>query len=65
MQAYTAARARAHAHAMPIAGCSRSGTISCEAVLLERELEILRSQRRRRPPKQHPHYAPKECAEIL
>ncbi|MEQ8850448.1 MAG: DDE-type integrase/transposase/recombinase [Phycisphaerales bacterium] len=66
IQGYTAARARAYAHAMPMVRLlAERDHAHGEAVLLERELEIFRSQRRRKPPKQRSHYSPKERAEIL
>ncbi|MEQ9207267.1 MAG: integrase core domain-containing protein [Phycisphaerales bacterium] len=66
MRGYLAARARAFEHPMPMVRLlAQRDHAHSDAVLLERELAIYRSQRRRKPAKQRPHYAPQERAEIL
>lgn len=66
MHAYTEARARAFAHASPMVRLlAARDHAHAEAVLLERELAIFRSQRRGRPAKTRPHYTPQERSEIL
>ena len=66
MQAYVAARARAFGYpsAMVRVLAQRDHAYS-DAVVLEREIAIFRSQRQGHPAKKRPHYAPKERAEIL
>jgi len=66
MRGYLAARARAFGHPSPMVRvlAQRDHAYS-DAVLLERELAIFRSQRQGRSPKTRAHYAPKERAEIL
>jgi len=66
MRGYLAARARAFEHPMPMVRLlAQRDHAHSDAVLLERELAIYRSQRQRKPAKQRPHYAPQERAEIL
>ena len=61
-----AARARLLTHASPLVRLmAQRDTLNHETALLERELAVFRSQRQRRAPKQRPHYAPEERAEIL
>lgn len=66
MRGYLAARARAFEHPMPMVRLlAQRDHAHSDAVLLERELAIYRSQRQRNPAKHRPHYAPQERAEIL
>ena len=66
MRTYMAARARALSHPSPVTRLlARRDHAYAEAVLLERELAIYRSQRQRYPAKRRPHFAPQERAEIL
>lgn len=66
MRGYLAARARAFEHPMPVVRLlAQRDHAHSDAVLLEHELAIYRSQRQRKQAKQRPHYAPQECAEIL
>ena len=66
MRGYHAARARAFKHPMPVVRLlAQRDHAHTDAVLLERELAIYRSQRQRKSAKQRPHYAPQERAEIL
>ncbi|MEM9082058.1 MAG: helix-turn-helix domain-containing protein [Planctomycetota bacterium] len=66
VRGYVTARARALGHPSPMVRvlAQRDHAYS-DAVLLERELAMFRSQRQGRTPKTRPHYAPKERAEIL
>ncbi len=66
MRGYITARARAFGHPSPMVRvlAQRDHAYS-DAVLLERELAIFRSQRQGRTPKMRAHYAPKERVEIL
>ncbi|MEM9082673.1 MAG: DDE-type integrase/transposase/recombinase [Planctomycetota bacterium] len=66
MRGYLTARARAFSHPSPMVRilAQRDHAYS-DAVLLQRELAIFRSQRQGRSPKTRAHYAPKERAEIL
>ncbi len=66
MRGYLAARARAFEHPMPMVRLlAQRDHAHSDAVLLERELAIYRSQRQCKPAKHRPHYAPQERAEIL
>lgn len=66
MRGYLAARARAFEHPMHMVRLlAQRDHAHSDAVLLERELAIYRSQRQNKPTKQRPHYAPQERAEIL
>ena len=66
IRGYLAARARAFEHPMPMVRLlAQRDHAHSDAVMLERELAIYRSQRQRKPAKQRPHYAPQERAEIL
>ncbi len=66
MQAYMVARARAFEHPSPMLRMlAQRDHAHSDAVLLERELAIYRSQRQRRPAKRRPHFAPQERCEIL
>ena len=66
MRGYLAARTRAFEHPMPMVRLlAQRDHAHSDAVLLERELAIYRSQRQRKPAKHRPHYAPQERAEIL
>jgi transposase-like protein len=66
MGAATTARARMLAHASPLIRLLGQRDALChENSLLERELEVFRSQRQRKAPHQRPHYAPEERARIL
>ncbi len=63
---YLAARARAFEHPMPMMRLLvQRDHAHSDAVLFERELAIYRSQRRRKPSKHRPHYAPQERVEIF
>lgn len=60
------ARTRMLDHASPIVRMmAQRDASSHDAALLEREIEIFRSQRQRRPAHQRSHYAPTERAQIL
>lgn len=66
MQAYMVARARAFEHPSPMLRLlAQRDHAHTDAVLLERELAIYRSQRQRWPTKRRPHFAPQERSEIL
>ncbi|MEM7671361.1 MAG: hypothetical protein AAF317_19925, partial [Pseudomonadota bacterium] len=66
MRAAVLARTRILDHASPIVRMTgQRDAAGHDAALLDRELEIFRSQRRRKPAHQRPHYAPSERAQIL
>lgn len=66
MRAAVLARTRMLDHASPIVRMmGQRDAASHDAALLERELEVFRSQRHRKPSHQRPHYAPAERAQIL
>ncbi|MEM1027022.1 MAG: DDE-type integrase/transposase/recombinase [Planctomycetota bacterium] len=66
MRSYMVARVRAFAQGSPVLRLlAERDHAHSEAVLLERELAIFQSQRRRYPAKHRPHFAPQERAEIL
>ena len=66
MRAAVLARTRMLDHASPIVRMmGQRDAASHDAALLERELEVFRSQRRRKQSHQRPHYAPAERAQIL
>jgi putative transposase len=66
MRAAALARTRMLDHASPtVRMMGQRDAASHDAALLERELEVFRSQRRRKPSYQRPHYAPAERAQIL
>ncbi|MEL6796501.1 MAG: DDE-type integrase/transposase/recombinase, partial [Planctomycetota bacterium] len=66
MRAAVFARTRMLDHASPIVRMmGQRDAAGHDAALLERELEIFRSQRRRKPAHQRSHYAPAERAKIL
>ncbi|HCT45806.1 MAG: hypothetical protein CMJ35_11730 [Phycisphaerae bacterium] len=66
MRGYLAARARAFEHPMPMVRLlAQRDHAHSDAVLLERELGIYRSNRQRKPAKHRPHYVPQGRAEIL
>ncbi|MEO1584243.1 MAG: DDE-type integrase/transposase/recombinase [Planctomycetota bacterium] len=66
MRAAVLARTRMLDHASPIVRMmGQRDAAGHDAALLERELEIFRSQRYRKPSHQRPHYSPAERAQIL
>ncbi|MEM9752934.1 MAG: DDE-type integrase/transposase/recombinase [Planctomycetota bacterium] len=66
MRSYMVARVRAFAQGSPVLRLlAERDHAHSEAVLLERELAIFQTQRRRYPAKHRPHFAPQERAEIL
>lgn len=65
-QSYGIARARALTN--PLASVrtkAQRDHLYTEAALLERELEIFRSQRLSKPPRQRAHFSPEQRAEIM
>lgn len=66
MRAAVLARTRMLNHASPIVRMmGQRDAAGHDAALLERELEVFRSERRRKPSHQRPHYSPSERAQIL
>ena len=66
MRAAVLARTRMLDHASPIVRMmGQRDAAGHDAALLERELEVFRSQRRRKLAHQRPHYSPAERAQIL
>ncbi|MEN1705225.1 MAG: DDE-type integrase/transposase/recombinase [Planctomycetota bacterium] len=65
-QGYGLARARALAHSAPMTRLlGQRDHLHTEAAMLERELAIFRAQRLEKAPRQRPHFAPQQRAEIL
>ncbi len=65
-QSYGIARSRALTNPMAsVRMKAQRDHLYTEAALLERELEIFRSQRLSKPPRQRPHFSPEQRAEIM
>ncbi len=65
-QSYGIARARAFTNPMASVRIkAHRDYLYTESALLERELEIFRSQRLCKPPRERPHFSPEQRAEIM